>query len=214
MGPYQSSAQNNVFQDSFLGSKYFDPVYLFHQLSSFFQTIFHIVTSGEIKTIFYFGLFLLSIFFLAVLFYSAVRVLEIRKKEEAYLEYEIEEYAHHKAEEEKLKRQGAGVSKNERWVKTLNYLFSPNSGDWKLAIIEADSMLLDFMGQLGFKGDTLGEKLKSADQEKFHNLPLAWEVHTIRNRIAHEGLSFELSQHEAKRVIAIYEKIFSQFGYI
>jgi hypothetical protein len=70
------------------------------------------------------------------------------------------------------------------------------------------------MDQLGFRGENLGEKLKEANQDDFPNLTIAWEVHTIRNRIAHEGLAFELSQHEAKRVIALYEEIFHTYGYI
>ena len=75
-------------------------------------------------------------------------------------------------------------------------------------------MLEDLMKQLGFKGESLGDKLKSATQDKFHSLTSAWEVHTIRNRIAHEGAAFHLSQHEAKRVIAIYESIFREYGFI
>ena len=75
-------------------------------------------------------------------------------------------------------------------------------------------MLEGLLGDLGFKGETLGERLKSADQATFKSLTLAWEVHTIRNRIAHEGTSFELSQREAKRIIAIYEGIFREYGYI
>jgi hypothetical protein len=70
------------------------------------------------------------------------------------------------------------------------------------------------MEQLGFKGDNLGEKLKGATQETFRGLTRAWEVHTIRNKIAHEGLGFEISHHEAKRVIAIYEQIFREFGFV
>ena len=58
------------------------------------------------------------------------------------------------------------------------------------------------------------EKLKMANQDNFPSLTNAWEVHTIRNKIAHEGLSFELSQHEAKRIIALYEQIFRQYGFI
>ena len=75
-------------------------------------------------------------------------------------------------------------------------------------------MLDSLMTQLGFKGESLGEKLKSADRDKFRSLTSAWEVHTLRNRIAHEGLSFTISHYEAKRVIALYEQIFREFGYI
>ncbi len=75
-------------------------------------------------------------------------------------------------------------------------------------------MLDQLLVQLGFKGESLGDKLKAATQESFPNLTAAWEVHTVRNRIAHEGLSFELSHHEAKRIIALYEKIFHGYGFI
>ncbi len=127
---------------------------------------------------------------------------------------EIEEYAHHQAEKEKKKWSGDGSTRNERWTAVLNHLFSENLNDWKVAIIEADTMLEILLGQLGFVGASLGEKLKSADREKFPSLTTAWEVHTIRNRIAHEGLSFSISHHEAKRVIAMYEQMFREFGYI
>ena len=75
-------------------------------------------------------------------------------------------------------------------------------------------MLEALMDQLGFKGVNLGEKLKGATQESFHGLSSAWEVHNIRNKIAHEGAFFQLSQHEAKRVIASYEQIFHAYGFI
>ena len=107
-----------------------------------------------------------------------------------------------------------GVSQNERWNKTLTYLFSDSSSDWKLAIVEADAMLEDLSRDLGFKGDSLGERLKMANQDNFRGLSSAWEAHAVRNRIAHEGLNFELSHHEAKRVIALYEQIFRNYGYI
>ena len=106
------------------------------------------------------------------------------------------------------------MSKNEKWVKTLNYLFSQHPSDWKLAVIEADAMLESLLDQLGLSGETLGDKLKAADKDKFRGFASAWEVHTIRNKIVHEGVSFELSHHEAKRVIALYEQIFREYGFI
>ena len=93
-------------------------------------------------------------------------------------------------------------------------MFSTNPNDWKLSIVEADAMLEILLGELGFVGENLGEKLKLAGEKGFRPLNRAWEVHTIRNRIAHEGSIFELSHHEAKRVIALYEQIFREFGYI
>jgi len=146
--------------------------------------------------------------------YCAIRMIEIRMKEHKHLKHEIEEYAHHQAERAKKKIEDESVSKNEHWIKTIHYLFSEHPNDWKLAVIEADTMLDVLLGELGFKGESLGEKLKSATQDKFKDLTVAWEVHNIRNKIAHEGADFELSHHEAKRVIAIYEQIFRNFGFI
>lgn len=194
--------------------KYFDPDYLFNQGVFYIKKIFIFITSDQSiatgKTL----LFFLGIFFLTIIFYSIIRLFEIRKKEHAHLHHEIEEYAHNKAEYEKRLKEEVGGSKNPRWSKTLNYLFSQHSSDWKLAIIEADAILEDLLEERGFIGENLGDKLKSANQENFPQLTKAWEVHTIRNKIAHEGLAFELSHHEAKRIIALYEEIFHTYGFI
>ncbi len=208
--------QNPILEDSVLGSKWLNPDYLFNQGYTFFQNLFEsIVGSGsQITAVYHTILFIVGLFFLTIISYSMIRTLEIRKKEKKHLEHEIAEYAHHQAEREKNMRQNDAVSKNPRWVKTLSHIFSQHQSDWKLAVIEADSMLEGLMHTLGFTGETLGDKLKSATQDNFKPLTSAWEAHNIRNKIAHEGASFELSQREAKRVIALYEGIFREFGYI
>jgi len=200
---------NPLLKNSFLGSKIFNPEYLFNQGS---EVLKYVLTKQTLEVL-YILLSILAIFFIAIIVYTTIRMFEIRAKEHSYLHHEIEEYAHHQALKEKKQREG-GVFKNEKWRKVLEYLFSPNENDWKLAIVEADLMLFELLNQLGFKGETLGDKLKSADQEKFRSLSSAWEVHNIRNKIAHEGSSFQISLHEAKRVIALYESIFQEFGFI
>lgn len=204
----------NLLGGTFLDSPYFNPDYLFSHAVSYVERFVAYITGDQAISMEKTLLFFLTIFFITVICYSIIRLFEIRAKEHKFLHHEIEEYAHHKAEYEKHLREEVGGSKNERWSQTLSYLFSQHGSDWKLAIIEADSMLEDLMDQMGFEGENLGDKLKSANQDNFPNLTIAWEVHTIRNRIAHEGLAFELSQHEAKRVIALYEQIFHSYGYI
>ena len=206
--------QNNLLGGSPFDSKYFNPSYLFNQgVILIKQLIAYLTSNGGVNTeraiLFFFAMF-----FLTIICYVIIRMFEIRAKEHRYLHHKMTEYAHNREEQEKRLREEVGGSKNERWSKTLNYLFSQHSSDWKLAIIEADSMLEDLMAQMGFIGENLGDRLKSANQDNFPQLTVAWEVHTIRNRIAHEGLAFELSQHEAKRVIALYEQIFHGYGYI
>lgn len=200
--------------DPLITNKYLDPQYLFDNGWYWAQKTFEFITSDRGIATFKTILFFFGMFFITIIFYATIRLFEIRKKEHAHLHHEIHEYAHNKAQYEKHLKEKAGGSKNERWSKTLNYLFSQHSSDWKLAIIEADAILEALLEQMGFAGETLGDRLKSANQNNFPQLTTAWEIHTIRNKIAHEGLSFELSHHEAKRVIALYEEIFHAYGFI
>ena len=208
---YTTNTFNNnpLIENSFLGSDLLNPEYLFSKGVQFLGYIFNAKILGG----FYVFLSFLAILFIAIIIYTTIRMFEIRAKERAHLKHEIAEYTHNQALREK-ELQGTEIFKNERWKKVLDYLFSINENDWKLAVIEADSMLFDLLTQMGFKGENMGDKLKEANQSNFRSLNLAWEVHNIRNKIAHEGSSFELSLHEAKRVIALYEQIFQEFGYI
>ncbi|PIP68754.1 hypothetical protein CO033_00360 [Candidatus Nomurabacteria bacterium CG_4_9_14_0_2_um_filter_32_10] len=202
------TSDNPIIKDSFLGSKFLNPDYLFTHLSEFVSYVF---TEKTLDVIYVFLSFL-AIFFIAIIIYVTIRMFEIRAKEHAHLQHEIAEFAHTKAlKKEELQEE---IFKNKKWKKVLDYLFSDNENDWKLGIIEADLMLFDLLTQLGFKGENLGDKLKNANRESFRSLSSAWEVHNIRNKIAHEGSSFEVSLHEAKRVISLYELIFKEFGYI
>lgn len=220
MAILQTINSNPLLENSVLGSKWFNPDYLFNQGIIFFHQLFNYSVSAGVMSFYHAILFFFSLFFLTIISYCTVRMFEIRSKEHKYLQHEIAEYAHYQAEHEKKIQEGEIGSKNKRWTKTLSYLFSQHSSDWKLAIIEADAMLESLVDQLGFEGNNLGDKLKNAVQparvngERFRGLSSAWEAHTVRNRIAHEGTSFELSQHEAKRVVALYEQIFREYGYI
>ncbi len=194
-------------------SQALNPNHLFEQGSVVVRELYIKVSDPRLFSLFKTFLSFFSIFFISVISYCAIKLLEIRKKEHAHLKHELEEYAHHLKEQKELEGE-RGVSKNDKWNKVLTYLFSGSSSDWKLAIIEADTMLEELTIELGFKGDTLGDRLKMASQETFYGLSDAWEAHTIRNKIAHEGLTFEISQHEAKRVVSLYEHIFHRYGFI
>lgn len=194
--------------------KYLNPEYLFEKEVGIFQQILNFITSPTTLAAYNTILFLLAMFFITLIFYTLVRVLEIRRKEKAHLHHDIEEYALRHAEKERELAEGEAISENPRWRQVLRLLFSESPNDWKLSVIEADAMLETLLGELGYVGENLGEKLKDAGERGFRQLNNAWEVHTIRNRIAHEGTIFELSHHEAKRVAALYEQIFREFGYI
>lgn len=106
------------------------------------------------------------------------------------------------------------LGKSKRWEKVLTHVGSMNQSDWKQAIIEADIMLEELLTELGYQGDGVGEKLKALNSAIFPQLDEAWEAHKVRNVIAHEGSDYVLSQHEARRVVELYHKVFSEHHYI
>jgi hypothetical protein len=85
--------------------------------------------------------------------------------------------------------------------------------DWKLAIIEADSIVDEITKALKLSGDTMGERMKSAHESTWRTLQDAWEVHKIRNTIAHSP-DFVLTEREAKRILSLYVGIFREFDLI
>jgi len=103
---------------------------------------------------------------------------------------------------------------NSRWQSVLDYLNSENPAEWRVAILEADSMLDEVVKKAGGVGDTLGERLKSINPEGFNSLNSAWDAHKVRNMIAHQGADFQLTKREAKRVIDLYGIVFKEFQYI
>ncbi len=102
----------------------------------------------------------------------------------------------------------------KRWEQIARLFASSQPSDQRLAIIEADAMLDDFIISLGYPGNHLGERLKNMSPRDFPALQHAWEGHKVRNRIAHEGLNFHLSQRELDAVRKHYEAVFHDAGII
>jgi hypothetical protein len=92
---------NTTIQDPILNSKYIDLGSIFDKVYNFFYNLFDPSYSiPYLGTGFKIVLAVLSIFFIFVITYTFVRLLEIRKKEHEHLHHEIEEYAHKHAEME------------------------------------------------------------------------------------------------------------------
>jgi hypothetical protein len=113
-----------------------------------------------------------------------------------------------------IKEEVTGPRENEKWARIVAHVGSDNPSDWRLSILEADILLDELLDELGYIGDTIGDKLKKAVIGDFKTLNEAWEAHKIRNAIAHEGQDFVLSQRDAQRVIGLYEKVFREFDFI
>lgn len=98
-----------------------------------------------------------------------------------------------------------------RFAIIKGYMSSPSEALWRIGIMEGDNLLESVLREKGYIGENLSELLKGAS---FKTVSLAWDAHKIRNRIAHEGSNFELTEHEAKKAYHIYEEIFRELKVI
>lgn len=72
----------------------------------------------------------------------------------------------------------------KQWQTIMGFKQNGGAG-WQLAVFEADKLLDHALKNRGFSGDTMGERLKSANRA-FMDTNAVWHAHKLRNRLAHE----------------------------
>jgi hypothetical protein len=193
--------------EPFFESNFLNLEYVFYKLTKFFESLFpflkDLFTSGQLGAFLVFFFSVLLVLVVAWIAYSSVRIAEINKKRgdlmaQAFTPREVED-----------QRQ-----ENPRWLQVQDHINSQNPAEWRLAIIEADSILEDMTLKMGIPGETLGERLKNTEPSDFLTLQNAWEAHKVRNRIAHEGSAYNLQYKDARNTIDNYEQVFREFEYI
>lgn len=107
---------------------------------------------------------------------------------------------------------GTGGLQN-RWKNILLRLETANEEEYKLAVIEADTMLDATLQRIGFAGETLADRLGKVTVAIVPNLPEVREANRIRNNIVHDP-SYRLTLSEARRIIETYEVTFQNLDLI
>lgn len=184
--------------------------YLFLRIYDLFKGFSYIALLNTV--IYYVGLITpyaiaFIIVLLAVIIYTQRKIREIEKKEH-------ERFLPLPTTQEPVAVPSQDIALLEKWKEIQDHINSTNPSDWRLAILEADIMLDEVLEKQGFPGDTLGDKLKSADKNTLVTLDTAWEAHKVRNQIAHEGTDFQLNERDAKRAIDLFKKVFEEFYHI
>ena len=72
-----------------------------------------------------------------------------------------------------------------KWLEIENSVTRDNAASWQLAIMNADKLLDQALRERRFRGQTMGERMKSA-QKTWKNANHVWGAHKIRNQLAHE----------------------------
>ncbi len=101
----------------------------------------------------------------------------------------------------------------KQWQMITQKAHSSNANDRKISIIEADKLLDDILKQIGYKGETMADRLKKLVPFKYAYLENVWFAHKIRNRIAHEP-AYEIDEFTTQKCSEGYEKFFQELELI
>lgn len=146
---------------------------------------------------------ILSLLLGASIIYCALRIIQVRRHEQQ----KYSAAAHTVASKDVPKTQ-------LRWNRVMEQVHSESEQSWRLAILEADIMLNELLDVLGYRGETMADKMKAVNRSRFQTIDLAWEAHAVRNVIAHQGSQRSLDSREARRTISLYEKVFREFQFV
>lgn len=80
----------------------------------------------------------------------------------------------------------------------------------QFAIIEADKVFDQALKQRGFRGETMGDRLRSA-KPSLKNNNAVWSAHKLRNRLVHET-EVKVSKKEVSSALASFEKGLRSLG--
>lgn len=144
----------------------------------------------------------ISIILIAVIVYSWWRMKELQRAEHAHLHHLRHASHEHEEHVSPVKKQ---------WAHIMQLANGEEEHGWRVAILEADIMLGNLLESLGYKGETMGDKMKVVNRSQFNTIDLAWEAHRMRNRIAHEGSGMTLGRREVQQTITQYHDVFKEF---
>lgn len=99
-----------------------------------------------------------------------------------------------------------------RWMAIEKQLSATDATAYQLAVLNADKLLDQALKERGFKGDTMGDRMKSA-QNTWSNANAVWGAHKLRNRIAHET-DVTVTQADAKRALSSFKQALKDLGAI
>lgn len=98
------------------------------------------------------------------------------------------------------------------WLKLERQLVKDQESSYHLVILNADKLLDQALRQRGIKGNTMGERMKSA-KDIWSNANNVWAAHKIRNQIAHEP-DVRIRFDDTRRALAAYKQALKDVGAI
>lgn len=98
------------------------------------------------------------------------------------------------------------------WLKIEGSLKKDQPNSCHIATLNADKLLDAALKESGYKGQTMGERMRSA-KNVFSNRNAVWSAHKLRNQIAHET-DVQVDYTAARRALASFKQALKDVGAI
>ena len=98
------------------------------------------------------------------------------------------------------------------WLQIDRQLVNGQESSYHLAVLNADKLVDQALKQRGYKGTTMGERMKAA-RDAWSNRDALWTAHKLRNQIAHES-DVRVSYDAARRALAAFKQALKDLGAI
>jgi formiminotetrahydrofolate cyclodeaminase len=112
-------------------------------------------------------------------------------------------------------RSAAGLNKEKyhsAWLGIEQQLNRNDDKTFFITVLNADKLLDQALRERGFRGQTMGERMKSANSS-WTNANHVWHAHKLRNQIAHET-NARVSFDDTRRALAAFKQALKDMGAI
>ena len=99
-----------------------------------------------------------------------------------------------------------------QWLGIESQLKRDEPSSYHLAVLNADKLLDKALKERGYKGQTMGERMKMA-KGAWSNANNVWSAHKLRNQIAHEH-EVRVTYDDARRALAGFKQALKDVGAI
>lgn len=97
-----------------------------------------------------------------------------------------------------------------RWNEVEKLSQSQDEDSWKAAILVSAEMLNEVFEIVGYKGETLGEKLSSINKDQLSNLEQIKKANEVKNNIV-KNEKFQITKEDALEIIKIFKEALQSF---
>lgn len=104
------------------------------------------------------------------------------------------------------------IKYQKQWLAIESMLDKNQPATFEMCVIKADKLLDLALRERNFSGQTMGERLKSA-QKLLTNNNAVWSAHKLRNRIAHEA-NVSVKYVDARHALSGFKRALKDMGAI